>query len=162
MSDASSILNYPSPLCLQSTEAGTLAALYVVNLLSPRTTDPVCFFNRCVIICTLHCVLWGLWSWRKQIQACVELAFWPCWSLFWFSFSEVKGSSPVQAWIFFRLSLRNCISFVHNCDDHPSFNTRVHVGDKTNLNRLSASSVKTRNWLCGLVPHKNRSRSSWS
>ena len=33
---------------------------------------------------------------------------------------EVKGSNPVQAWIFFRFSFHNCISCVYNCDDLPS------------------------------------------
>ena len=32
--------------------------------------------------------------------------------------------------------------------------TRIHVGDKTKLNRLSLSSVKTRNLLGGHVPKK--------
>ena len=32
--------------------------------------------------------------------------------------AEVMGSNPVQAWIFFRLSFRNCLSCVYNCDDH--------------------------------------------
>ena len=31
--------------------------------------------------------------------------------------AEVMGSNPVQAWIFFRLSFRNCLSCVYNCDD---------------------------------------------
>ena len=31
---------------------------------------------------------------------------------------EVMGSNPVQAWIFFRLSFRNYLSCVYNCDDH--------------------------------------------
>ena len=39
--------------------------------------------------------------------------------------AEVKGSNPVQAWIFFRLSFRNCKSCVYNCDDHPSFNSSL-------------------------------------
>ena len=35
--------------------------------------------------------------------------------------AEVMGLNPVQAWIFFRLSVRNCLSCVYNCDDHSSF-----------------------------------------
>ena len=31
--------------------------------------------------------------------------------------AEVMGSNPVQAWIFFRLNFRNCLSCVYNCDD---------------------------------------------
>ena len=31
--------------------------------------------------------------------------------------AEVMGSNPVQAWIFFRLNFRNCLSCVNNCDD---------------------------------------------
>ena len=45
--------------------------------------------------------------------------------------TEVKGSNPVQAWIFFRLSFRNCISCVYNCNDLPSNNSslrRSHIG----------------------------------
>jgi len=38
--------------------------------------------------------------------------------------AEVNGSNPVQAWIFFRLSFRNFISCVYNCDDLSS-NKRV-------------------------------------
>ena len=37
--------------------------------------------------------------------------------------AEVKGSNPVQAWIFFRLSFRNCKSCVYNCDDLLSYNS---------------------------------------
>ena len=32
--------------------------------------------------------------------------------------AEVMGSNPVQTWIFFRLSFRNYLSCVYNCDDH--------------------------------------------
>ena len=39
--------------------------------------------------------------------------------------AEVKGSNHVQAWIFFRISFRNCKSCVYNCDDYPSFNTKL-------------------------------------
>ena len=39
--------------------------------------------------------------------------------------AEVKGSNPVQAWIFFRLSSRKCISCVYNCDDLPSNNSSL-------------------------------------
>ena len=37
--------------------------------------------------------------------------------------AEVESSNPVQAWVFFRLSFRNCKSYVYNGDDHPSFNS---------------------------------------
>ena len=33
--------------------------------------------------------------------------------------AEVKGSNPIQAWIFFMFSFHNCISCVYNCDDLP-------------------------------------------
>ena len=36
-----------------------------------------------------------------------------------------QGSNPLQAWIFFRLSFRNCKSCVYNCDDLPSYNTKL-------------------------------------
>ena len=38
---------------------------------------------------------------------------------------EVKGSNPVQAWIFFSLSFRNCKSCVYNCDDLPSYSKNI-------------------------------------
>ena len=31
--------------------------------------------------------------------------------------AEVMASNPVQAWIFFRFQLLNCLSWVYNCDD---------------------------------------------
>ena len=34
--------------------------------------------------------------------------------------AEVMGSNPVEALIFFRLLLSNCLSWKINCDDHPS------------------------------------------
>ena len=36
------------------------------------------------------------------------------------------GSNPVQAWIFFRLSFRNCLSCVYNCDDHSLIHSLFH------------------------------------
>ena len=37
-----------------------------------------------------------------------------------------QGSNPVQPWIFFRLSFRNCKSCVqYNCDDHRSSNSSL-------------------------------------
>ena len=36
--------------------------------------------------------------------------------------AEVKGSNPVPAWIFFKLSFRNCESCVYNCDGLLSYN----------------------------------------
>ena len=35
--------------------------------------------------------------------------------------AEVKGSNPIQAWIFFRLSFCNCKSCVYNCYDLLSY-----------------------------------------
>ena len=46
---------------------------------------------------------------KKLVERCTGIA-------------EVKGSNPVQAWIFFRLSFRKRKSCFYNCDDHPSFN----------------------------------------
>ena len=37
--------------------------------------------------------------------------------------AEVKGSNPVQAWIFFSLSFRNCKSCVYDCDNILSFDS---------------------------------------
>ena len=39
--------------------------------------------------------------------------------------TEVKGSNPVQAWILFRVSFRNCKSCVYNCDDLSSNNSSL-------------------------------------
>ena len=36
--------------------------------------------------------------------------------------AKVKGSNPVQAWIFFRFFFRNCERCVYNCDDLLSYN----------------------------------------
>ena len=44
--------------------------------------------------------------------------------------AEVMGSNPVQAWIFFRLSFRNCLSCVCNCDDHSLIHFIDSVGKK--------------------------------
>ena len=41
--------------------------------------------------------------------------------------TKAKGSSLVQAWIFFRLSFRNCKSCVYNCNDLLSYNTINYV-----------------------------------
>ena len=49
----------------------------------------------------------------------------------WYNFTavirhfEVKGSNPVQAWIFFRLSFRNFKSCVYNYDDLPSYSKNI-------------------------------------
>ena len=50
--------------------------------------------------------------------------------------AEVKGSNPVQALIFFRLSFCNCISCVYNCDDLP-LNNSINDKFKTGLNHNS-------------------------
>ena len=45
----------------------------------------------------------------------------------WTGIAEVKGSNPVQAGFFFRLSSPNCKSCVYNYDDHPSLKFFVVV-----------------------------------
>ena len=40
-------------------------------------------------------------------------------------YRKVKGSNPVQAWIFLRLSFRNYKSCVYNCDDHTLSNSSL-------------------------------------
>ena len=45
---------------------------------------------------------------------------------------QVKGSNPVQAWIFFLLPFRNCIICLYNCDDPPPNNSSgsaLHIYD---------------------------------
>ena len=37
--------------------------------------------------------------------------------------AEVTGSNPVEALIFFRLLLSNCLSWKINCEDHPSLSS---------------------------------------
>ena len=45
-------------------------------------------------------------------------------ALHWYH--RVQGfESRTLAWIFFRLSFRNCISCVYNCDDLPSYNSSL-------------------------------------
>ena len=56
----------------------------------------------------------------KKIQACTGFE-----SFYDTGVTEIKGSNPVQAWIFFRLSFCNCISCVYNCDDLPSNNIDI-------------------------------------
>ena len=58
------------------------------------------------------------------------------WKLYkWTAEFKVKGSNPVQAWIFFRLSFRNCISCIYNCDDLPS-NTERNIPFHVSLNAI--------------------------
>ena len=39
--------------------------------------------------------------------------------------AEVKGSNPVEALIFFRLPLSNCLNWKIYCDDHSSLSSVV-------------------------------------
>ena len=39
--------------------------------------------------------------------------------------AEVTGSNPVEALIFFRLLLSNCLNWKIYCDDHSSFHFKV-------------------------------------
>ena len=75
-------------------------------------------------------------------------------------------AESVKAWIFFRLSFRNCKSCVYNCDDHPSFNsslcnshiwfTYIHKFNKLLVSRYFSLTILASR------PHKNRkSRSRW-
>ena len=41
--------------------------------------------------------------------------------------AEVMGSNPIEALIFFRLLLSNCLSWKINCDDHPSLSSTTAV-----------------------------------
>ena len=43
--------------------------------------------------------------------------------------AEVTGSNPVEAWIFFRLLISNCINWKFHCDDHFSLSSTsaVHI-----------------------------------
>ena len=41
--------------------------------------------------------------------------------------AEVMDSNPVEALIFFRLLLSNCLSWKINCDDHPSLSSTTAV-----------------------------------
>ena len=49
----------------------------------------------------------------------------PSWLVSLHRYRRGQGFESVQAWIFFRLSFRNCKSCVYNCDDHPSFNSSL-------------------------------------
>ena len=41
--------------------------------------------------------------------------------------SEVTGSNPVEALIFFRLLLSNCLNWKIYCDDHSSFLSKINI-----------------------------------
>ena len=41
--------------------------------------------------------------------------------------AEVTGSNPVEALIFFRLLLSNCLNWKISCDDHSSFFTFTFI-----------------------------------
>ena len=41
--------------------------------------------------------------------------------------AEVTGSNPVDALIFFRLLLSNCLNWKINCDDHSSLSSTTAV-----------------------------------
>ena len=41
--------------------------------------------------------------------------------------AEVTGSNPVEALIFFRLLLSNCLNWKINCDDHSSLSSTIAV-----------------------------------
>ena len=57
--------------------------------------------------------IWKSYNYVNLVEHCTGIA-------------GVKGSNPVQAWIFCRLSLRNCVSCVYNCDDHLSFKNLIY------------------------------------
>ena len=48
--------------------------------------------------------------------------------------AEVMGSNPVQAWIFFRLNFRNCLSCVYHCDDLSLIYVIIIIDLKLNVN----------------------------
>ena len=68
---------------------------------------------------------------------------------------EVMGSNPVQAWIFFRPSFRNCLSCVYNFDDHPLIHFLLSVAAWINLNAFSFNSFNSP----GQKSHERRKRS---
>ena len=41
--------------------------------------------------------------------------------------AEVTGSNPVEALIFFKLLLSNCLNWKINCDDHSSLSTLLSI-----------------------------------
>ena len=45
--------------------------------------------------------------------------------------AEVMGSNPVEALIFFRLLLSNCLNWKIYCDDHTSLSKPNHLFDKS-------------------------------
>ena len=51
--------------------------------------------------------------------------------------AEVTGSNPVEALIFFRLLLSNCLNWKIYCDDHPSLSCSVFVLHHTFSQSLS-------------------------
>ena len=66
--------------------------------------------------------------------------------------AKVKGSNPVQAWIFFRLFFRNCERCVYNCDDLLSYNCFNFARKKKTKKKAKFS------WRCRTSNHQM----SWS
>ena len=76
--------------------------LNVVIINTPSTSEEILFF----------------WLWLRSV---VKFAWYlSCWSTAptTAQYRKVMGKNPSQAWSFFRRIFYNCLSCVHNCDDH--------------------------------------------
>ena len=51
---------------------------------------------------------------------------------------EVTGSNPVEALIFFRLLLSNCLNWKITCDDHSSLQSEISLQIAKMNNKLKA------------------------
>ena len=69
-------------------------------------------------------------------------------------YRKVMGSNPVQAWICFRLSFRDCLSCIYNFDDHPIIHFLLSVAAWINLNAVSFNSFNS----SGQKSHERRKR----
>ena len=76
-------------------------------------------------------------------------------------FAEVTGSNPVEALIFFRLLLSNCLNWKIYCDDHSSLSSTTAVqiwiiSYKTSMYYLSVKRSDERSTrFCSLVKNKD-------
>ena len=58
--------------------------------------------------------------------------------------AEVMGSNPVEALIFFRLLLSNCLNWKIYCDDHTSLFLTIFVCSVFNLNNKNVNALIAR------------------
>ena len=80
----------------------------------------------------------------------IEKLFYRTVSVYWTTSRRSRGSNPVEALIFFRLLLSNCLNWKINCDDHSSlsFSIRHRKRRKKSINKAL---LKNTNWFLKLL-----------